>query len=85
MSTPARDELQESHLTHWDFPKSGLQCREVAPTDKLKSEVDTWQKHGQRYIRLCDKQNEVRFHTLCTSELRKIEFSYDSVTHFSKH
>ena len=60
-SNPARDALRENYLTHWDFLKFGLQCREVAPTDKLKSEVGTWQKHGHRYIRLCHKQNEVRF------------------------
>ena len=44
-----------------DFPKFGLQCREAAPTDRLKSKVDTWQKHGQRYIRLCYKQTKVCF------------------------
>jgi len=74
--TPARDALWENYLTHWDFPKFGLQCREAAPADRLKSKVDTWQKHGQRYIRLCHKQNEVHFHTLRTSKLRKREFSY---------
>jgi len=63
------------------FPKFGLQCHEVARTGRHKSEVDTWQKHGQRYIRLCYKQAKVRFHTLRTSELKVREFSYALLEH----
>ena len=50
-----------------------------------KYQADTWTETPVRYIRFYDKQTKVRFHILHTSELSKIEFSYDSVTHFSKH
>ena len=62
---------------HTGIPLSlGYSVAKLHPQISLKSEVDTWQKHRQRYIKLRAKQNEVRFHILHTSELREIEFSY---------
>ena len=50
-----------------------------------RSNADTWTETPGRYIRFYDKQTKVHFHILRTSELNEIEFSYDSVTHFSEH